>query len=166
MNVIRAPLRRDPPSFVWMWILDASPLDAAEGLSTLRVLDRVEEQTGIGALNVRIGSHRHPEAATMLKIDGRASTTARADDDHFRRLVPAPSLPVHASCLALFPPRRADRFRRSGHDCVKSHHSWFIWPGPRHSNIGQPPGGPRPISRPKAEISYADSPGTGCAPHQ
>jgi hypothetical protein len=42
----------------------------------------------MGAANTRIDSYGHPEAATMLEIDGRATTPARADDDHFRRLAP------------------------------------------------------------------------------
>jgi hypothetical protein len=42
----------------------------------------------MGASNARIDSYRHPEAATMLEIDGRATAAARADDDRFRRLAP------------------------------------------------------------------------------
>jgi len=67
-------------------LLDASPLDAAEDFPALRVLDRVEKQTGLGTSNIRIDSYGHPEAATMLEIDGRAPATARVDDDCFRRL--------------------------------------------------------------------------------
>ncbi|MEU7876510.1 hypothetical protein [Dactylosporangium sp. NPDC049140] len=40
----------------------------------------------MGAANARVDSHGHPEAATVLEIDGRAPAAARADDDHFRRL--------------------------------------------------------------------------------
>ncbi|MBB2943231.1 hypothetical protein FB565_002944 [Actinoplanes lutulentus] len=70
--------------FVWIRLLVANPLDAAEDFPPLRVPDRVEEQTGVGASNARIGSHPHSEA--MMEIDGRAPATARVDDDYFCRL--------------------------------------------------------------------------------
>jgi hypothetical protein len=37
--------------FVWIRLLEASPLDAAKDLPALRVLDRVEEQTGLGRVS-------------------------------------------------------------------------------------------------------------------
>ncbi|MBO3750021.1 hypothetical protein J5X84_28400 [Streptosporangiaceae bacterium NEAU-GS5] len=73
--------------FIWVRLLDADPVDAAEDLPTLRVFDRVKEQTVMGVSNARIDSYSHPEAATVLEIDGWAPAAARTDDDHFRRLV-------------------------------------------------------------------------------
>ncbi|MEU4476158.1 hypothetical protein [Micromonospora sp. NPDC023888] len=40
----------------------------------------------MGTPNTRIDLNGHPEAATIMKIDGRASAPAGADNDRFRRL--------------------------------------------------------------------------------
>ena len=74
--------------FILIGLLDADPLDAAGDLPPLRVLDRVEEQTVMRTSNARIDSYGHSEATTVLKIDGWASVTARAHDEHVRRLAP------------------------------------------------------------------------------
>jgi hypothetical protein len=76
----------------------ADPLDAARGPPPLRVFDRVKQQAVMETSNARIDSYGHPEAETMLEIDGRAPAAARAADDHFRHLAPQGFDALEAKC--------------------------------------------------------------------
>jgi hypothetical protein len=61
---------------IWIRLLDTDPLDAAEDLPRLRVLDRVKEQTVMRASKAHIDSYGHPEAASMLERSNQGLTPA------------------------------------------------------------------------------------------